>query len=265
MTIALTIAGSDPTGGAGLQGDLRTFAAHGVHGLSAITCVTVQGTRGVRAVVALEPSLVRAQIDVVLDDLEGRVPVAKLGALATADIVRAVADALDARPGMLVVADTVIAASSGARLLDDAGVDALVSRILPRAALVTPNAEELRILAELDGPVVDEGGLLAGARALLRRGARAVLAKGGHLPGAPIDLLVTDDSVLRLVGERIDSACTHGTGCTLASAIAAHLALGRPLEQAARRAKAYVADAMRSATPIGPGKSPLAHFAPKNP
>jgi hydroxymethylpyrimidine/phosphomethylpyrimidine kinase len=269
LPIALTVAGSDGTGGAGIQGDLRTFAAHGVHGLSAITCVTVQGTRGVRSVVPLAASLVRAQIDAALEDLYAPgARVAKLGALATAEIVAAIADALDARPELAVVADTVIASSSGARLLDDAGVALLAARIFPRATLITPNAEELRILAELAEPVRDEAGLLAGARVLLERGARAVLAKGGHLPGAPVDLLVTRgtrEAVVRLPGERLTSDCTHGTGCTLASAIAAHLAHGRSLEEAARRAKRYVSEAIAAATPIGHGKSPLAHFAPRDP
>jgi hydroxymethylpyrimidine/phosphomethylpyrimidine kinase len=150
-------------------------------------------------------------------------------------------------------------------LLDEAGLEALVARIFPRAALVTPNAEELRVLAGLAGPACDEAALLVGARVLLDRGARAVLAKGGHLPGAPVDLLVTRDAVVRLAGERLVSECTHGTGCTLASAIAAHLAHGRPLEEAARRAKRYVASAIAAAIPIGHGKSPLAHFAPRDP
>jgi hydroxymethylpyrimidine/phosphomethylpyrimidine kinase len=153
------------------------------------------------------------------------------------------------------------ASTSGARLLDDEGVEALRTRIFPRASLVTPNATELRILARLDAPIEDEAGLLAGARSLLARGARAVLAKGGHLPGAPVDLLVTREAVVRLPGVRIESACTHGTGCTLASSIAAHLALGRSLEEAAERAKRFVSEAIAAATPIGPGKSPLAHFA----
>lgn len=266
LPIALTIAGSDGTGGAGIQGDLRTFAAHGVHGLSAITCVTVQGTRGVRAVVPLAASLVRAQIEAALEDLyPPGASVAKLGALATAEIVATIADALDARPEISLVADTVIASSSGARLVDAAGLDVFVARIVPRAALITPNAEELRILADLAEPVRDEAALLAGARVLLERGARAVLAKGGHLPGAPVDLLVTRDAVVRLPGERLISDCTHGTGCTLASAIAAHLAHGRSLEEAARRAKRYVAEAIAAARPIGHGKSPLAHFAPRDP
>lgn len=261
--IALTIAGSDPTGGAGIQGDLRTFAAHGVFALSAISCVTVQGTRGVRAVHALDAALVRAQIDVVLDDVPARV--IKLGALATAAIVATVAEALEARPDVMVVADTVIAASSGARLLDADGVRALCARVLPRATVVTPNADEIGILAGLSRAVDDESILLEGAHALLALGARAVFAKGGHLPGAPVDLLVTRDRVVRLPGARVDSVCTHGTGCTLASALAAQLALGRPLEEAAARAKRYVAEAIAAARPIGPGKSPLAHFAPRAP
>jgi hydroxymethylpyrimidine/phosphomethylpyrimidine kinase len=259
--VALTIAGSDPTGGAGIQGDLRTFAAHGVHGLSVISCVTVQGTRGVRAVHALDAALVRAQIEVVLGDVEASV--IKLGALADAAIVETVAEALEARPDVPLVADTVIASTSGAPLLDAAGVRAFCARLLPRATIVTPNAHELGVLAGFSRAIDCEALLLKGAQALIALGARAVLAKGGHLPGAPIDLLVTRERVVRLEGTRIESACTHGTGCTLASAIAANLALGRPLEEAAVRAKRYVEAAIAAARPIGPGKSPLAHFAPR--
>jgi len=251
--VALTVAGSDPTGGAGIQGDLRAFAAFGVHGVSVITCVTAQGTRGVRDVFALEASRVRAQLDALLDDV--RVDAIKTGALATAAIVRLVAKRAATLRAPLVV-DPVIVATSGAALLDRRAVRVLRRELLPRAALVTPNVHELATLLEIDPPA-DARALRDAARALLAStGAKAILAKGGHLAGAPIDVLVDAHGARFFEGKRVEGRCTHGTGCTLASAIAAGLAHGRSLRVAVRDAKALVERGLRGA-PIGPGKSPL--------
>jgi hydroxymethylpyrimidine/phosphomethylpyrimidine kinase len=256
----LTIAGSDPTGGAGIQGDLRTLCALGIHPLSVVTAITVQGTRGVRAVHPVEASIVRAQLDVILEDV--RVDVVKTGALANAAIVNEVADALAPRRLPLVI-DPGIVSSSGARLLDDAGVCVLLDRLIPLATLVTPNVAELRLLLGDDREAKDEGDLARAAERLRARGARAVLAKGGHLPGDPTDVLVDESGVRSFSGTRIETSCTHGTGCTLASAIAGALAQGRSLEAAVELARSLVREAMQRAVPIGEGKSPLDPFARK--
>jgi hydroxymethylpyrimidine kinase/phosphomethylpyrimidine kinase len=255
VKVALTVAGSDPSGGAGVQGDLRTFAARGVHGLSAITCLTVQGTRGVRSVNPVDAALVAAQIDTVLDDVPTHA--AKTGALATAGIVRVVADAFLRRPELPLVVDPVIASSSGATLLDEEGVRLVREVLMPRATVITPNVAELRILAEMEEDARDVAALIRGARRLVARGARAVLAKGGHLPGEPVDVLVHAGGTRTIIGRRVDSTCTHGTGCTLSAALAAELAKGATLDDAFCTAVAFVARAIALASPIGEGTSPL--------
>jgi len=254
----LTIAGSDPTGGAGIQGDLRTLSALGVHPLSVVSTITVQGTRGVRSVHPVDPKIVRAQIDAIFEDV--RIDAVKTGALATRDIVEQVGDALANRPLPLVV-DPVIASSSGARLLDDAGVHAMIDRLLPLATLVTPNVAELRILLGDDRDATNEDELARAGERLRERGARAVLAKGGHLPGDPIDVLVDASGTRAFRGTRVETACTHGTGCTLASAIAGALAQGESLVAAVELARSLVRSAMQDAVPIGEGTSPLDPFA----
>ena len=253
--IVLTIAGSDPTGGAGIQGDLRALTALEVHALSVITSITVQGTRGVRSVHALDAALVRAQIDRLLDDVA--VDAVKTGALVTAAIANEVAAAMEARPTLPLVVDPVIASSSGAALLDRGGVLVMRERLLARATVITPNLFELRALLDDPHEARDAEAMARAGERLRARGARAVLAKGGHLAGDPVDVLIDADGVVFLPSTRIDSPCTHGTGCTLSSAIAAHLANGAPLRRAVAEAQAFVVAAIREATPIGEGKSPL--------
>ena len=255
--IALTIAGSDPSGGAGIQGDLRTFAAFDVHGLSAITCLTVQGTRGVRAVAPIAPSLVRAQVETVLADV--RTDVVKTGALATRAIVEVVVDVMRARRRLPLVVDPVLASSSGAVLLDRRAVRLFVDAVVPRATLVTPNVDALALLLDQSAPR-DVDALARAAELLRARTGTAVLAKGGHLRGAPIDVLIDAHGTRLFAGKRISTRCTHGTGCTLASAIAARLAWGDELRDAVKEAKAFVERALRAGEPIGPGKSPLGHL-----
>jgi hydroxymethylpyrimidine/phosphomethylpyrimidine kinase len=252
--IALTIAGSDPSGGAGVQGDLRAFAAFGVHGTSVVTCITAQGTRGVRRVVPLDASLVAAQLDALLDDV--RVDAVKTGALATTAIVKTVASRL-ARVRAPLVIDPVLTSTSGAPLLEPRGVAVLVRALFPRAALVTPNVGEIARLLDRDPP--RDVRALRDAAIELRRstGARAVLAKGGHLDGDAIDVLVDARGVRVFASARVDTRCTHGTGCTLASAIAAGLAHGRSLRSSVRDAKDLVTHALQIARPLGPGRSPL--------
>ena len=256
MRTALTIAGSDSGGGAGIQADLKTFAAHGVFGMSAITAVTAQNTLTVTASLALEPELVAAQIDAVALDLP--VHAVKVGMLATAAIVEAVAAALVRHHLGPVVLDPVMVAKGGARLLDDDAVEALRTRLLPLATIVTPNAPEAGVLT--GRPVTTLAEQRAAAVELVRLGAAAALVKGGHLNGPATDVLAMDDSVVELSSERIPSRHTHGTGCTLSAAIAARLATGESLRAAVEHAKAYVTRAIEQAPGLGRGHGPLQHF-----
>lgn len=241
--VALTIAGSDSSGGAGIQADLAAFAAFGVHGATAITAVTAQNRAGVRAVQALPPALVRAQIDAVLDD--GEVRAVKLGMLAEAGIVDAVAAALMRRRPRWLVIDPVMIASSGARLLHEDAVAALRNRLLPLADCLTPNLDEAAALLGIPR-ALDEAQMLEQGRALLARGARAVLMKGGHAPlPEAVDLLVQPHGVRRFSALWIVGADTHGTGCGLSAAIAAGLACGDALEAAVGAAKRHLDEHLR--------------------
>jgi hydroxymethylpyrimidine/phosphomethylpyrimidine kinase len=253
---ALTIAGSDSGGGAGIQADLKTFAAHGVYGLSVVTAVTAQNTLTVTAVEALGPDLVVAQIDAVVDDF--RIDAVKIGMLANAELVKAVAGALARHSLTTVVLDTVMVAKSGARLLDRSAVDAVRTLLVPRATVVTPNVPEAELLTGLTIGSLDDLRLAAGR--LQAMGAAAVLAKGGHLAGPAVDVFVDVSGSHVLQADRIDTRHTHGTGCTLSSAIAARLACGDSLGDAVRRAKAYVTRAIASAPGLGHGHGPLEHF-----
>ena len=241
--VALSIAGSDSSGGAGIQADLSAFAAFGVHGATAITAVTAQNRKGVSAVQALPPGLVRAQIDAVFDD--GEVRAAKLGMLAEAGIVDAVADALVRRRPRWLVIDPVMVASSGARLLREDAVAALRARLLPLADCLTPNLDEAAAL--LDVPrAANEAQMLEQGRALLALGARAVLMKGGHAPlPEAVDLLVQPQGVRRFSAPWIVGADTHGTGCRLSAAIAAGLARGDALDAAVGAAKRHLGEHLR--------------------
>ncbi|RMH11092.1 MAG: bifunctional hydroxymethylpyrimidine kinase/phosphomethylpyrimidine kinase [Gemmatimonadetes bacterium] len=257
--IALTIAGSDSGGGAGIQADLAAFRAFGVFGTTALTAVTAQNTLGVTAVQAVRPDVVRAQIDAVFADLPPRA--VKTGMLADAAVARAVADALDAHAPPLLVVDPVMVATSGARLLEPAAEAVLAERLLPRAALVTPNLAEAEAL--LGEPVRDVGAMERAARALVELGAGAALVKGGHLEGARVvDVLFADGVVERLERARVPTRHTHGTGCTLSAAIAAALALGDPLRKAVERALDYTARAIAAAPGLGGGHGPLGHDVP---
>jgi hydroxymethylpyrimidine/phosphomethylpyrimidine kinase len=258
MPIALTIAGSDPSGGAGIQADLKTFAAHHVYGASAITALTVQSTRGVESVTPLEADLVTAQIEAVASDLD--IAATKIGMLATAAIVEAVAAAIKALELPLVVVDPVLVSSSGARLLDDDGVRMLCSELMPVARVVTPNVPEAEALTGLR---LDSLSAARDAAARLHEmGAAAVIVTGGHASWEPdvVDLLLDGHEFYELRTPRVSGAATHGTGCTFASAVAANLALGQALAEAAARAQQYVAGAIVHAPRIGHGRRPLNHF-----
>jgi hydroxymethylpyrimidine/phosphomethylpyrimidine kinase len=258
--IALTIAGSDSSGGAGIQADLKTFSAFGVYGASVITALTAQNTRGVQGVHAIPGAFVAAQLASVLSDLS--VGAAKTGMLANAEIVTAVAEALAARPDLPLVVDPVMVATSGDLLLEPAAIAALKTRLLPRARLLTPNLPEAaRLLGESQASTVDD--MVNQARALVALGCRAVLLKGGHGSADPVvDVLVDAGEVTHHILPRIATQHTHGTGCTLAAAIAALLAGEVPLAAAVERAKLYVWRALEGGRrlAIGQGRGPLDHL-----
>jgi len=246
VTSALTIAGVDPTGGAGVFADLRAFAAAGVPASAVVTAVTAQNARGVSAVHAIPASVVRAQLDAAIAD---RRPAAvKTGMLATAEIVRTVAEAVRGHGFSELVVDPVLAASAGGSLLDADAWEPLLVDLIPLARVVTPNVAEAAALTGL--AVRSVGDARTAAHELLRRGARAVIVKGGHLPGAAVDLLVTADGDVPFSGERIGGH-VRGTGCTFASILAARIALGDDLVAAAGAAKAYVAALLRAADADG--------------
>jgi hydroxymethylpyrimidine/phosphomethylpyrimidine kinase len=262
MRTALTIAGSDSGGGAGIQADLKTFAAHGVFGTSAITAITAQNTLGVTAVAPVAPALVAAQIDAVASDIGA--DATKIGMLASADIVRVVAAALRRHGLRRVVLDTVMVAKSGARLLDPDAVTALAAELLPLADVVTPNVPEAEALTGL--AIRSVGDLHAAAARLVSMGARAAVVKGGHLDGPAVDVLYDGASSVELRADRIAGRHTHGTGCTFSAAIAARLARGDSLEGAVRGAKDYVTRAIAQAPGLGHGHGPLRHdVAPQPP
>jgi|SRR5262245_22028602 len=257
MRTALTIAGSDSGGGAGIQADLKTFAAHGVYGTSAIAAVTAQNTLGVIDFEALSADLVTSQIEAVAADIG--VHAAKTGMLATAAIVEAVAAAVEDLQIPLLVVDPVMIAKSGDRLLDEEAVGAIRSELLRRAFVVTPNIPEAETLAGLS--IRTDADRRDAARRIHQLGASAVIVKGGHFPTADIvDLLYDGQTFVEFRIERVAGGNTHGTGCTFAAALASHLALGRTLQGAIPLAQEYVAGGIRHGLAIGHGHGPLDHF-----
>ncbi len=258
MRIALTIAGSDSGGGAGIQADLKAFQRFGVFGTSVVTAVTAQNTREVRAVHPVPVDIVLAQLDALADDLP---PAAfKTGMLATGALVGAVAGAIERYRFGPYVLDPVMVATSGARLLDPDAEHAVLQRLVPLATLVTPNLDEAAILT--GRPVNDPAGMERAGHVLLELGAGAALVKGGHLPGEElVDVLVTRDGVRHFRHQRIATTSTHGTGCTLSAAITAGLALGRPLDVAVSDALDYLHRAIAAAPGLGGGNGPVDHSA----
>jgi len=258
--IALTIAGSDSSGGAGIQADLKTFAALGVYGASVITALTAQNTKGVTAIHDVPPTFVTAEIDAVFADL--KLSAVKIGMLSRAATVQAVAAALARHRAKNIVLDPVMAATTGNGLLARGALTAVHRDLIARALIVTPNLGEAAALTGM-APACNEREMEAQARAILKLGARNVLIKGGHGKGRDsVDLLVGSGGVIRLAAKRIATRNTHGTGCTLSSAIAAGLAQGRDLTAAVRAAKTYVTAAIAGADmlKIGRGHGPLHHF-----
>jgi hydroxymethylpyrimidine/phosphomethylpyrimidine kinase len=260
VPIALTIAGSDSSGGAGIQADLKTFAALGVYGASVITALTAQNTVGVSGIHDVPPEFVTAQIDAVFSDLA--IKAVKIGMVSRAASIEAIIAGLDRWKPQHVVVDPVMVATSGAYLLSADAVDLLRKALLPRATIITPNLPEAAAL--LDEPVaLDRAAIERQAHKLLQLSGRAVLIKGGHGQGAEsVDYLVTPDEMKAFVAPRIATRNTHGTGCTLSSAIAAGLAKGLSLEAAIDLAKHYVTAAIAAADTlaVGHGHGPLQHF-----
>jgi len=257
VPVALTIAGSDPSGGAGLAADLKTFHQHGIYGAAVVTLLTVQNTTGVRRVEVLDGSLVAEQIDAVVEDLP--VEAAKTGALGSAEVLEAVADRA-ARFAFPLVVDPVMVSKHGSPLLDASAVEVLVRRLVPRAALLTPNTVEAAALTGRDVTTVDEA--IDAARALTDLGARAVLIKGGHLAGDAEDVLFVGGEIHRLVAARVHTDQGHGTGCTLSAAITARLALGDDLVQAVTASKRWLTAALARAPGLGRGIGPVDHLTP---
>jgi hydroxymethylpyrimidine/phosphomethylpyrimidine kinase len=258
--IAVTIAGSDSSGGAGIQADLKTFSALGVYGASVIAALTAQNTRGVTAIHDVPPAFIAAQIDAVFSDLA--VGAVKIGMLSQPDAIRAVADGLEQYRQTNVVLDPVMVAASGDRLLAPEAIEVLRTILIPRALIVTPNLPEAAAILETT-VATNESEMREQGERILALGCRAVLVKGGHASGAEsVDLLVEPTAVARLAAERVATANTHGTGCTLSSAIAAGLAKGLDLAESVREAKAYVTAAIAASDrlAIGKGHGPVHHF-----
>lgn len=256
MRVALSIAGSDSGGGAGVQADLLTFAAHGIHGTTAITAITAQNTTGVRAWQALEPAMVRAQIEAVADDME--IQALKTGMLANRQIIEEVSSVIAARRFANLVVDPVMVAKSGDRLLDPSAESAYIERLFPLAALITPNLPEAELLLARRIRSVDD--MKDAATALMRLGCRAVLVKGGHLEGDPTDILWDGATLHELATPRIHTKNTHGTGCTYSAAITARLAFGHDVETSVRGAKQYLTTAIHESYSPGKGHGPVRHL-----
>ncbi len=258
MKTVLIIAGSDPGAGAGLQQDLKTVTLLGAYGLTVVTALTVQNSQGVSAVHPVDPEVVAAQLDAVLSDFP--VAAVKVGMLATPAIVSLVAERLRGLNGIPVVLDPVLAAGRGLPLLEEAGIAAMIAELFPLTDLLTPNAPEAARLTGLTVETPDD--LEAAARRLQAQGPRGVLAKGGHLPGAPVDVLTDGTNAYHLPGKRLDAPHNHGSGCLLASACAAGLAQGLTLPEAVNRARGLTAQALTYGLPLGRGVGPVNPYAP---
>ena len=255
LPVILTVAGFDPSGGAGTAADLKTFASHNCYGVAAITALTTQNTQGVSAVEPIKSTMLKICLETLLAD--GQIKAVKVGMLATranAEVVREFLESNAALPGVL---DPVLRSSSGMELLDAAGFEFLRDHLLPHALVVTPNAEEAAALTSLKVENVE--GMKAAAYKLVEMGARAVVVKGGHLE-KPVDVYFDGTELETFSADRVKTDNFHGTGCTFSSAIAANLALGRHLHDSVMLAKAYVTEAIRKAYPTGPGRLPLNHL-----
>ena len=253
--VVLTVAGFDPSAGAGIIADLKTFAAHNCYGVAAITALTVQNSQGVASVHPVDPAVLRASIRSLLSD--GRVKAIKIGMLSNRAIAEVIGEILESNPDLQAVLDPVLRSSSDYGLLDASGLDYIRQQLISRVTVLTPNLAEAAALAGI--PVDNVESMKAAARKLVEMGARAAVVTGGHLDKA-IDVLFDGTTMESFAGDRVKPENTHGTGCTFSSAIAANLALGRQLRDAVVLAKAYVVEAIRQAFSTGPGRIPLNHL-----
>ena len=255
MKTALTIAGSDCSGGAGIQADLKTMTMNGVYAMSVITAMTAQNTTGVRAIQESSPEFLQQQIDAVFEDIYP--DAVKIGMVASSELIRVIADRLRYYNAKNVVVDPVMVATSGSALMKNDAVQTLIEELLPVCTLVTPNIPEARVLSGLT--IESKADMIAAARQISDSYHCAVLLKGGHSVNDANDLLYADGEVVWFEGQRIDNPNTHGTGCTLSSAIAANLAKGFTLSESVRRAKDYISDALSAMLDLGSGSGPMNH------
>lgn len=256
MKKVLTIAGSDSSAGAGIQADLKTFAAHGVYGLSVITAVTAQNTQGVVAVQNMTKDIITDQLQAIFTDIA--IDAVKIGMVSQAATICVIAEALKKYQASKIVLDTVMVSSSGYPLLDSKAQEVLVKKLLPLALVVTPNIPEAEILSGLEIKSIDD--MKAAARCIHKMGPLHVLVKGGHSMGDPVDVLFDGEGFITMPGKRINTKHTHGTGCTLSSAIAANLANGLTVLAAVSKAKEFITTAIEHAINIGKGAGPTHHF-----
>lgn len=256
MKHLLTIAGSDSGGGAGIQADLKTFAAHGTFGMSVITAVTAQNTCGVTAVQNIDPEIVAAQIDAVFDDI--RVDAVKIGMVSQSDIIKTIAERLKHYAPKIIVLDPVMISKSGYSLLQPEACECLIKELLPIATLVTPNIPEAEVIAEMKIETKED--MLTAAKKIVALGAKMVLLKGGHLDNSADDLLYDGANEVWFMGSKVETMHTHGTGCTLSSSLAANLARGLEIKSAVKASKVYVTEAIKHGIELGKGCGPTHHF-----
>lgn len=257
MKTALTIAGSDSSGGAGIQADIKTMTMNGVYAMSALTALTAQNTTGVSGIMEASPDFLGKQLDAVFEDIFP--DAVKIGMVSSSGLIEVIADRLNRYGAVNIVADPVMVATSGARLIEDDAVETLKSRLLPLATVITPNIPEAEILADMT--ITDETGMEKAARTLFERYGCAALVKGGHSVNDANDVLYASGETgpLWFQGKRIDNPNTHGTGCTLSSAIASNLAKGYGLAESVRLAREYLSGALNAMLDLGKGSGPLAH------
>ena len=255
MRTALSIAGSDSCGGAGIQADIKTMTLNGVYAMSAVTALTAQNTTGVRAIYEVSPEFLRHEIDAVFEDIPP--DAVKIGMVSSAELIETIADSLIRHKAENVVVDPVMVATSGARLISEDATEVLKKRLLPLATVITPNIPEAEVLADMK--IGDQSQMIHAAELITQKYGTAVLVKGGHSINDATDILCSDGTFQTFKGERINNPNTHGTGCTLSSAIAANLAKGYELTEAIQRAKDYISGALGAMLDLGKGSGPLNH------
>lgn len=256
LKTVLTIAGSDPSGGAGIQADLKTFAAHGVYGMSVITALTAQNTMGVYGISEVSPAFVAKQLDAIFTDI--RPDAVKIGMVSSGEIAEVIVEKLLEYHAVNIVVDPVMVSTSGAKLLSDSAMEVMKTKLIPIAHVMTPNLMEAEVLT---GMRIRSGEEMAcAAEVLAQHTKKAVLIKGGHFQDTSDDLLLSYGEFCWFYGARIPNPNTHGTGCTLSSAIASHLALGYDLKESVRKSKDYVTGAIRAGLDLGSGRGPLNHM-----